>query len=142
METVHLIGKINEYKGKQELYKKQSPQLLKKLIDVAVMQSTKASNAIEDIIIKDKRLKGIMTNKNKPIDRSKGEISGYRDFLNIIHASAEAIPVNKNVILQLHRDLYKYVSVRINLFEFTKKLVPASCHTPQEAGTNPNFLYN
>lgn len=51
METVRLIGRINEYKGKQDLYKQQAPQILNTLRDVAVIQSTKASNAIEGIIV-------------------------------------------------------------------------------------------
>ncbi|MFD2214994.1 Fic family protein [Metabacillus endolithicus] len=109
METVSLISKINEYKGKQELYKKQAPQILNTLKDVAVIQSTKASNAIEGIIITDKRLKGLMENKTEPFDRSEGEIAGYRDVLNLVHASYDGIPVNTSVILQLHRQLYHYI---------------------------------
>lgn len=109
METVHLISKINEYKGKQELYKRQAPQILKTLKDVAVIQSTKASNAIEGIIITDKRLKGLMENKTNPFDRSEGEIAGYRDVLNLVHVSYEGIPIQPNVILQLHRQLYHYL---------------------------------
>ncbi|MDC3415133.1 Fic family protein [Terrihalobacillus insolitus] len=110
METVSLISKINEYKGKQELYKQQAPQVLKTLKDVAVIQSTKASNAIEGIIITDKRLKGLMENKTSPFDRSEGEIAGYRDVLNLVHASFEGIPINPNVILQLHRQLFHYIA--------------------------------
>ncbi|WP_180316663.1 hypothetical protein [Shouchella shacheensis] len=110
METVHLISKISEYKGKQDLYKKQSPQILSSLRDVALIQSTKASNVIEGIVITDKRLETIMANKTEPFDRSEGEIAGYRDVLHTIHASYEAIPLNSNVILQLHRDLYTYVA--------------------------------
>ncbi|EIJ80417.1 Fic family protein [Bacillus methanolicus PB1] len=111
MTTVQLISKINEYKGKQDLYKKQSPQILNTLREVAVIQSTKASNSIEGIIITDKRLKAIMQNHNtEPLDRSEGEIAGYRDVLNTIHSSYDVIPINSNVLLQLHRDLYKFVS--------------------------------
>lgn len=109
METVSLISKINEYKGKQDLYMNQAPQILNTLKDVAVIQSTKASNAIEGIIITDKRLKGLVENKTNPFDRSEGEIAGYRDVLNLVYASYEGIPVNPNVILQLHRQLYHYI---------------------------------
>ena len=108
METVNLLSKINEYKGKQDLYKKQAPQILNTLKTVAVIQSTKASNAIEGIVITDQRLKGLMENKTDPFDRSEGEIAGYRDVLNLIHASYDGIPINANVILQLHRELYQY----------------------------------
>ncbi|GEL78650.1 Fic family protein [Tenuibacillus multivorans] len=109
METVNLISKINEYKGKQDLYIQQAPQILKSLKDVAVIQSTKASNAIEGIFITDKRLKGLMKLKTIPSDRSEGEIAGYRDVLNLVHASHQAIPVNTNVILQLHKELHNYI---------------------------------
>jgi Fic family protein len=109
METVRLIAKINEYKGKQELYKKQAPQILNTLKDVAVIQSTKASNAIEGIIITDKRLKSIMEKTTEPLDRSEGEIAGYRDALGLIHSSYPGINIKSNVILQLHRQIYKYI---------------------------------
>ncbi|WP_342514856.1 Fic family protein [Sporosarcina sp. FSL K6-1522] len=111
METVHLIAKINEYKGKQELYKQQAPQILETLKNVAVIQSTKASNAIEGIIITDSRLKSIMESTTDPFDRSEGEIAGYRDVLQLVHSSYEAIPVNANVILQLHKELYSYIPI-------------------------------
>lgn len=111
MDTIHLIAKINEYKGKQELYKQQAPQILNTLKDIAVIQSTKASNAIEGIIITDSRLKSIMESKTEPFDRSEGEIAGYRDVLQLVHSSHEAIPVNRNVILQLHKELYSYIPI-------------------------------
>jgi len=111
MKTVNLIAKINEYKGKQELYKRQAPQILDTLRDVAVIHSTKASNAIEGIIITDSRLKSIMKNDTDLQDRFEGEIAGYRDVLQLIHASFEAIPVRESVILQLHKEMYRYIAI-------------------------------
>ena len=87
MNTVILVGKINEYKGKQDLYIEQSPQILDKLQEVAIIQSTKASNSIEGIVVIDKRLKEIMKDDTILEDRSEGEIAGYRDALNTIHTS-------------------------------------------------------
>jgi len=110
MNIVKLVGKINEYKGKQDLYLKQSPQALDKLREVAVVQSTKSSNRIEGIVITDQRLNIIMNDSTDLKDRSEGEIAGYRDVLNMIHTSYDGIPINSNIILQLHRDLYKYVA--------------------------------
>lgn len=111
METVNLIAKINEYKGKQELYKQQAPRILEKLREVAVIQSTKASNAIEGIIITDRRLKSIMKNDTDLQDCSEGEIAGYRDVLQLIHSSFDAIPVKDTVLLQLHKEMYRYISI-------------------------------
>ncbi|MCK5763883.1 MAG: Fic family protein [Clostridiales bacterium] len=112
MNIVKLIEKINEYKGKQDLYIKQSPQILEKLKEVAIVQSTKASNSIEGIVITDQRLKVIMNDNTNLKDRSEGEIAGYKDILNTIHTSYDGIPINFNIILQLHLDLYKYISTQ------------------------------
>lgn len=112
MSIVRLIGKVNEYKGQQNLYLNQSPQILETLQEVAIIQSTKASNSIEGIVVTDKQLKEIMKEKITPRNRSEGEIAGYRDVLYLIHTSSDAIPINPNVILQLHRDLYKFVSFK------------------------------
>lgn len=108
MNIVRLISSINEYKGKQDLYKQQSPQILKTLKEVSVIQSTESSNRIEGIYTSNKRLSELMSNKVEPKDRSESEIAGYRDVLNTIHSAYDAIPINSSVILQLHRDLYKF----------------------------------
>lgn len=111
MDTVRLIGRINEYKGKQDLYKQQAPQILNTLRDVAVIQSTKASNAIEGIVVTESRLHTIMSKTSDPADRSEAEIAGYRDVMDLIHASAPDIPINPNILLQLHKELYKFVPI-------------------------------
>ena len=48
--VVGLIAAIYKYAGKQELYLKQRPDELEKLVEIAKIQSTEASNAIEGII--------------------------------------------------------------------------------------------
>ena len=42
LEVLTLIAKIHEYKGKQELYIKQKPMSLEKLVEIAKVQSTEA----------------------------------------------------------------------------------------------------
>ncbi len=108
MKTVQLIAKINEYKGKQDLYKHQAPELLDRLREISTIQSTEASNRIEGIVITNQRLISLMQQKSTPQDRSEAEIAGYRDILATIHASYDAIPIRPSVILQLHRDLYHF----------------------------------
>ena len=90
MNLVRMLTNINEYKGKQDLYKKQSPQILNTLKDVALVQSAESSNRIEGIYTSNKRLQQIMNNKAEPKDRSESEIAGYRDVLNTIHSAYDA----------------------------------------------------
>lgn len=102
---INRIGKIHEAKGRQELYLSQKPEELNKLVELAKIQSTEASNAIEGIRTTDTRLKKIINEKTTPKNRSEKEIVGYRDALNTIHESFEYIPITPNYILQLHRIL-------------------------------------
>ena len=104
------IAAIYKYAGKQELYLKQKPKELEKLIEIAKIQSTEASNAIEGIVTTNTRIKQLVEEKTTPRNRDEQEIAGYRDVLNIIHESFDAIPITKNYILQLHKILYSHLN--------------------------------
>lgn len=108
LQTIRLIG---EYKGKQDLYKVQSPQVLETLRQVAVVQSTESSNRIEGIIVSADRIKKLMQERTTPRDRSEQEIAGYRQVLDTIHASYSHIRFTPNIVLQLHRDLYQFAPI-------------------------------
>lgn len=107
-EIIGLVAQIHEYKGRQELFLKQKPAELDRLIEIAKIQSTEASNEIEGIRTTNTRLMQLVKDKTTPRNRDEEEIMGYRDVLNTIHENFEYIPITSNYILQLHRDLYKY----------------------------------
>ena len=109
-EILSLIAAIYKEAGKQEMYLKQRPQELEKLVEIAKIQSTEASNAIEGIVTTNTRIKQLVTEKITPKNRNEQEIAGYRDVLNIIHESFDAIPITKNYILQLHKILYSHMN--------------------------------
>ena len=96
---ITMIRKLGEHKGKQELYKKQAPEMLENLRQVALIQSTESSNRIEGIVADDKRLRAIVEEKVKPANRSESEIAGYRDVLNTIHQSHADIPFTERVVM-------------------------------------------
>ncbi|MHB0808559.1 MAG: Fic family protein [Facklamia hominis] len=103
-----LISKIYEYKGKQELYVSNFPDVLEKMVEVAKIQSTKSSNAIEGISTNDSRLEELMKKKSQPRNRNEEEIYGYREVLDIINENYEDIGLTKNNILILHNRFYSY----------------------------------
>lgn len=107
-EIVQMIGSLHEHKGKQELFLEANIDELKTLLEVALIQSTGASNRIEGIFTSDKRLKELVSQKAEPRNRSEQEIAGYREVLSTVHESYEYINPRPNIILQLHRDLYSY----------------------------------
>ncbi|MBU4691105.1 Fic family protein [Mycoplasma zalophi] len=106
-----MIAKIYEYKGRQELYVKNYPVVLEKMIDIAKIQSTKYSNAIEGIYTNDTRLHELMNKKTEPKNRNEEEIAGYRRALDIIHENYKYIEFTKSNILTLHNQLYSYSHV-------------------------------
>ena len=107
-EIVLMIASIHEHKGKQELFLEANIDELKTLLEVALIQSTGASNRIEGIFTSDKRLEELVNQKSEPRNRSEQEIAGYREVLATIHESYEYVAPKPNIILQLHRDLYSY----------------------------------
>lgn len=106
-EIMSYVAQIHEHKGRQELYLRQKPVELTRLIEIAKVQSTESSNRIEGIVTTNPRLMQLMTDKTTPRNRAEEEILGYRNVLNLIHENYQMIPVRPNFILQLHRDLLK-----------------------------------
>lgn len=109
-EILGLIAAIYKFAGKQELYLKQRPDELEKLVEIAKIQSTEASNAIEGIVTTNTRIKQLVEEKTTPKNRDEEEIAGYRDVLNIIHESFDTIPITQNYILQLHKILCSHMN--------------------------------
>lgn len=109
-EILGLIAAIYKEAGKQELYLKQRPDELEKLVEIAKIQSTEASNAIEGIVTTNTRIRQLVEEKTTPRNRDEQEIAGYRDVLSIIHESYDAISLSKNYILQLHKIMYSHMN--------------------------------
>lgn len=145
--VITMIRKLGEHKGKQELYKKQSPEMLENLRQVALIESTESSNRIEGVVADTKRLRAIVEEKVKPANRSEAEIAGYRDVLNTIHQSHAHVPFTERVVLQLHRDLMKYAGAQGGAWKATQneitetlpggkkrvRFVPVPPHLTEEA---------
>ena len=107
-EIVSLLTQIYKYKGMQDVLIADKAEELQHLVEIAKIQSTDASNRIEGIYTSNERLKLLVKDKTTPHNRNEQEIAGYRDVLTAIHESHDYIPLKTGVILQLHRDLYKF----------------------------------
>lgn len=112
-EIVSYLTQIHEFKGEQTLFIEVKADTLTQLVEIAKIQSTESSNKIEGIYTSDIRLRELVKDKTRPRTRNEQEIAGYRDVLNTIHESHDHIPPKSAIILQLHRDLYKFESYNI-----------------------------
>ncbi len=108
-EELATLRAIGEHQGKQALYFKQSPEILRGLQQVAVIESSESSNRLEGITAPHQAIADLVVKNTEPQDRSEQEIAGYRDALNLIHQSASHMPLSVNVVLQLHSWLYRYL---------------------------------
>lgn len=109
-EVLGLVVSIYRYQGRQELYLRQKPEELNKLIEIAKIQSTEASNGIEGIVTTSTRLRQLVEEKITPRNRNEQEIAGYRDVLNIIHENFDVIPISRNYILQMHKIMFSHMN--------------------------------
>lgn len=102
LATVWLLNDLAEYRGKQELYTKQAPQKLQKLLEHALIESAVASNRIEGVEIDQKRVGTVIFGKTHLQDRNEEEVRGYQAALSWIHASHTTIPFSPETVLRLH----------------------------------------
>lgn len=107
-EIVNYLSQIHELKGRQTVYLHQKPGALEKLVEIAKVQSTESSNAIEGIRTTETRLRQLMQEKTTPKSRDEKEIAGYRDALNTVHENFDYIPLTPNYILQLHKIMFSH----------------------------------
>lgn len=117
LRTIRVLG---EYRGKEETFKQQSPQVLDTLRQAAIIQSTESSNRIEGVTAPHDRIVKLVQNKVKPCNRSEQEIAGYRDVLNTIHANHSNMKFSVNLVLQLHRDLFKFTTEKDGRWKTTQ----------------------
>lgn len=97
-----LMADCMEFRGKQELWRHQRPEMLEALRRQAMIQSVESSNRIEGVTVSADRLAPLALGKARPRDRSEEEISGYRRALDWIYSRGESAPIDARTILHLH----------------------------------------
>jgi Fic family protein len=109
---VTALTDIAAARGRQELYGKQTPQILKVLREMAMIESVESSNRIEGVTVARDRLRPLVLGRAKPADRSEKEIAGYRRALAWIHAKADQIPIRPDTFKEFHRLIHGEVDPR------------------------------
>ena len=122
-EIVAMLTAIHEYKGEQNNFLGATKDTLTHLVEIAKIQSTESSNKIEGIYTSSDRLTKILKDKTRPSNRSEQEIAGYRDVLSLIHENHEHIKATPNMILQLHKMLYKYGGYDGGVYKFNENVI-------------------
>lgn len=124
-DVLMLLREVDQAQGREVAFRRQHPERLEALTQIARVQSTEASNAIEGITAPAARIKALVEEKTTPRNRSEEEIAGYRTVLDLIHsARPDAIPFTTSVVKQLHTQLYSFAPDRgYGRFKTTDNLV-------------------
>ncbi len=102
VSTSWLLADCMEFRGKQDLWSRQRPEVLEALRQQAMIQSVESSNRIEGVTVSPDRLAPLALGKARPRDRSEQEIAGYRRALDWIYSRKSAVPLDSRTILHLH----------------------------------------
>jgi Fic family protein len=142
--TAWLLSDIAESKGGQDLFTRQSPQILTALRETALIQSVESSNRIEGVTVEPDRLAPLVFGKTKPRDRPEQEIQGYREALNLIHTSAAALPIVPDTLKRLHRtcqegggDAGQWKSIDNDIIEYRPGFPPRVRFRPVSVAATP-----
>ena len=102
MNVTWLLGSVMECKGRQEMYERRRPEVLRTLREIALIESTESSNRIEGVTIDRARLRPLVIGRARPRDRSEEEIVGYRNALNWIHTRHAQVRIEPATLQHLH----------------------------------------
>lgn len=126
LATTWLLTDLNEYRGKQELYIKQSSQKLKQLKEHAVIESVVSSNRIEGVEVENSRIRTVVFGDSMLRDRNEEEVRGYQRALRWIHEDHKNIKVNIETILRIHKycrgDIWDSGKFKEKQVDITEKL--------------------
>lgn len=100
--TSWLLASCMEARGKQDLWIRQKPEVLRVLREQAIIQSTESSNRIEGVTVAPERLRPVVIGRAKPRDRSEEELAGYRQALDWIFSRRRVVLVMPGLIGKLH----------------------------------------
>jgi Fic family protein len=101
--TAWYLDSLGEFRGKQELYTRQSPQKLRVLREHALIESAVSSNRIEGVSVATSRVQSVLV-ATQPLfrDRDEEEVRGYQDALKWIHEKSSQIPLDENTLKRMH----------------------------------------
>lgn len=121
--TAAALSDVTAGRGREDAFRLQNPQVLETLTEIARIQSTEASNAIEQITAPPQRIAELVQDKTTPRNRSEEEIAGYKKVLDTIHSSAADIPFKRSIVEQFHRDLYSFTAMSGGRFKSSQNEV-------------------
>ncbi len=96
------VADIEHFRGRQDLYMKQAPQVLKALREHALVESAVSSNRIEGVEVPRSRVRAVVMGRGVLRERNEEEVRGYREALDWVHQSGGKPALSRATIVTLH----------------------------------------
>lgn len=109
-EMLTLIAAIDEFKGEWRALGNLGPETLRTLRRIATIESAGSSTRIEGAKLSDGEVEQLVGRLGKESfqSRDEQEVAGYAFVMEQVFAHHAEIPLNQNMLLQLHRDLLQF----------------------------------
>ena len=142
-----LLHEIAESKGRQQLFRKQSPEVLERLLDSAIIESVRASTSMEGVIVPEHgRLREMIhAARWRPRDRDEEDVLAYKNALSFIYEKKRDLSVE--LIVRLSQILWAHDKAKTGLKKHDNRIVlryPDGQHVlrfePPSAKETPTLL--
>ena len=111
MNIIKTLCKINEYKGEQIIYKKQSKNMVSTTTEEAITKFV-YDTYIDNFMGGEENLIKLINNEITPQSREEIAVVEFRDVIKTVNSAYEDIKINSQTILELHGYLHRYSLVR------------------------------
>ena len=111
MNIIKTLCKINEYKGEQIIYKKQSKNMVLTTTEEAITKFVYDTH-IDNFMGGEENLIKLINNEITPQSREEIAVVEFRDVIKTVNSAYEDIKINSQTILELHGYLHRYSLVR------------------------------
>lgn len=111
MNNIKKLCKINEHKGEQVIYKKQTKNVVTLMTDNAIFKFV-YDTYIDSFLMDKENLVKLIHNEITPQSRDEIGVVEFRDVIKTINSAFEDIQICSQTILELHGYLHRYSLIR------------------------------
>lgn len=99
------MAEIAESKGRQQIFARQAPQLLRALRAASFVRGVQFSARSDGVVVAPDRLYSLIWGHTKPLNRSEKQIRGYARALSVIHSGNAEFQITPNFLRKEHETI-------------------------------------
>jgi Fic family protein len=116
MKVVKTLSKINEFKGRQIVYKKQNKEILDNLSETSLVDCALSTHIGQNSRRREMDIEKLVNGERIPSTEDEWSVVEYRDLVKTINSAYDTMNLDAQLIAELHGYLYKYSNQRGGFF--------------------------